>query len=50
MILFSDIYRVELGKQLAKVIQPELRGLGEVTTHDPSTNGLLNFIKQKKSQ
>ena len=38
-------YRVELGKQLAKVIQPELASAGEVTSHDASTNGLINFIK-----
>lgn len=37
--------RVELGKQLAKVIQPELAAAGEVTSHDGSTNGLINFIK-----
>jgi hypothetical protein len=36
---------VELGKQLAKVIQPELESSGIVTSHDSSTNGLLNFIK-----
>lgn len=38
-------YRVELGKQLAKVIQPELRGDEQVFGHDHSTNGLINFIK-----
>ena len=36
---------VELGKQLAKVIQPELAAPGSVSTHDCSTNGLMNFIK-----
>ncbi|CAN8000689.1 unnamed protein product [Ixodes pacificus] len=40
-----DQWGVELGKQLAKVIQPELRGKSEVSTHDGSTNGLINFIK-----
>ena len=37
--------RVELGKQLAKAIEPELEGKDQVTSHDSSTNGLLNFIK-----
>ena len=36
---------VELGKQLAKVIQPELAAPGSVSSHDCSTNGLMNFIK-----
>ena len=38
-------YSVELGKQLAKVIQPELAAPGSVSSHDCSTNGLMNFIK-----
>ncbi|XP_061163062.1 glucose-6-phosphate isomerase-like [Saccostrea echinata] len=40
-----DQWGVELGKQLAKVIQPELRGKDTVSSHDGSTNGLINFIK-----
>ncbi|KAK3581099.1 hypothetical protein CHS0354_033888 [Potamilus streckersoni] len=40
-----DQWGVELGKQLAKVIQPELQGKEEVKSHDSSTNGLINFIK-----
>ncbi|PIO64214.1 glucose-6-phosphate isomerase [Teladorsagia circumcincta] len=40
-----DQWGVELGKQLAKVIQPELASAGTVTSHDVSTNGLINFIK-----
>ena len=36
---------MELGKQLAKAIQPELEGNAVVHTHDCSTNGLINFIK-----
>ncbi|KAK6731618.1 hypothetical protein RB195_007843 [Necator americanus] len=40
-----DQWGVELGKQLAKVIQPELAASGPVTSHDVSTNGLINFIK-----
>lgn len=41
-----DQWGVELGKQLAKVIQPELKGAGTVSSHDGSTNGLMNFIKK----
>ncbi|KJH49928.1 glucose-6-phosphate isomerase [Dictyocaulus viviparus] len=40
-----DQWGVELGKQLAKVIQPELKSPGDITSHDISTNGLINFIK-----
>ena len=40
-----DQWGVELGKQLAKVIEPELKGRAVVTTHDASTNGLLNAYK-----
>ena len=37
-----DQWGVELGKQLAKKILPELAGGAEVTSHDSSTNGLIN--------
>jgi glucose-6-phosphate isomerase len=40
-----DQWGVELGKQLAKVILPELRGDERVASHDASTNGLINFYK-----
>ncbi|KAL7738307.1 hypothetical protein ACLKA6_006635 [Drosophila palustris] len=40
-----DQWGVELGKQLAKAIEPELDHCEEVTGHDSSTNGLINFIK-----
>jgi glucose-6-phosphate isomerase len=43
-----DQWGVELGKQLAKVIQPELAGSDPVSSHDASTNGLINFIKSHK--
>jgi len=46
-----DQWGVELGKQLALHIQPELRGTETVTSHDASTNGLINYYKslaQKK--
>ncbi|MDR0965957.1 MAG: glucose-6-phosphate isomerase [Myxococcales bacterium] len=40
-----DQWGVELGKQLAQKILPELEASGEVHTHDASTNGLINFYK-----
>ncbi len=39
-----DQWGVELGKQLAKKVLPELFQSGSVETHDSSTNGLINFI------
>jgi len=44
-----DQWGVELGKALAKAILPELEGTAEVTTHDSSTNGLINYYKANKS-
>ncbi|XP_004069406.1 glucose-6-phosphate isomerase [Oryzias latipes] len=41
-----DQWGVELGKQLAKQIEPELQDAAEVTSHDSSTNGLINFLKK----
>ncbi len=41
-----DQWGVELGKQLAKRILPELSGDGYVSTHDSSTNGLINHYKK----
>jgi glucose-6-phosphate isomerase len=43
-----DQWGVELGKALAKVILPELLSEGEVTSHDSSTNGLMNYYKTHK--
>lgn len=41
-----DQWGVELGKQLAKKIEPELENPKQtIASHDPSTNGLINFIK-----
>lgn len=40
-----DQWGVELGKQLAKAILPELSGSQKVTSHDSSTNGLINAFK-----
>jgi glucose-6-phosphate isomerase len=45
-----DQMGVELGKQLAKKILPELRAAGEVQSHDSSTNGLINTIKAYQSK
>ena len=44
-----DQWGVELGKQLAKAILPELEGNDEATAHDSSTNGLINHIKQHRA-
>jgi len=43
-----DQWGVELGKQLAKVILPELTSANPVTSHDSSTNGLISFIKSHR--
>ncbi|MGN6180819.1 MAG: glucose-6-phosphate isomerase [Mucilaginibacter sp.] len=41
-----DQWGVELGKQLALKIQPELRNTDEISSHDSSTNGLINQYKE----
>merc|ERR1719282_1997322 len=42
-----DQWGVELGKQLAKKIEPEVgAGRSEVSSHDSSTNNLINFINR----
>ncbi|RUS92013.1 hypothetical protein EGW08_000226 [Elysia chlorotica] len=43
-----DQWGVELGKVLAKAILPELSTPDKISTHDSSTNGLINFIKGVK--
>ena len=43
-----DQWGVELGKQLASKILPELQAPGQITTHDPSTNGLINLYKSRR--
>jgi glucose-6-phosphate isomerase len=40
-----DQWGVELGKQLAGKILPELKNNDEVSSHDSSTNGLINQYK-----
>jgi glucose-6-phosphate isomerase len=44
-----DQWGVELGKQLAKAILPEMATPGPVTTHDSSTRGLINAMKAMRS-
>jgi len=41
-----DQWGVELGKQLAKAILPELGDGAQVQSHDSSTNGLINAYKE----
>jgi len=45
--IFSfDQWGVELGKQLAKKILPELKSSDHIDSHDSSTNGLINAWKE----
>ncbi|XP_026058908.1 glucose-6-phosphate isomerase a [Carassius auratus] len=44
-----DQWGVELGKQLAKKIEPELQDDASVCSHDSSTNGLISFYKKNRS-
>lgn len=49
--IFSfDQWGVELGKVLAKKILPELTNPDEISSHDSSTNGLINYFKRLKNQ
>ena len=49
--IFSyDQWGVELGKEMAKTILPEIQGAGIDETHDPSTKGLLNHIRDLSSR
>jgi glucose-6-phosphate isomerase len=43
-----DQWGVELGKQLASMILPELADDKKITAHDGSTNGLINAYKQMR--
>ena len=43
-----DQFGVELGKQLAMRIIPELENNEKITSHDSSTNGLINAYKAMK--
>jgi glucose-6-phosphate isomerase len=47
--IFSfDQWGVQLGKQLANVILPELKNDDKVSSHDSSTNGLINKYKEMR--
>jgi len=47
--IFSfDQWGVELGKQLAKQILPELENENNIDSHDASTNGLINAYKSMR--
>jgi len=43
-----DQWGVELGKSLAGRIMPELEGSAPVSSHDSSTNGLINHYKARR--
>ncbi len=48
--IFSfDQWGVELGKQLANKILPELKDDERISSHDSSTNGLINIFKEMRS-
>jgi glucose-6-phosphate isomerase len=48
--IFSfDQWGVELGKQLANKILPELGGDEKINSHDSSTNGLINAYKEMRN-
>jgi glucose-6-phosphate isomerase len=43
-----DQMGVELGKHLARAIEPELKGEKPITSHDSSTNGLISYYKSMR--
>ena len=45
-----DQWGVELGKQLARTVLSELQDNTPVSTHDSSTNGLINYYKRLRPQ
>jgi glucose-6-phosphate isomerase len=45
-----DQWGVELGKQLATAIHAELDNSGEVSSHDASTNALINYYKRLRAE
>ena len=49
VLIFIVFYSVELGKQLATVIQQELRSPDPVSNHDASTNALINYMKSNRN-
>ena len=44
-----DQWGVELGKVLARAILPELEGDKSISSHDSSTNGLINYYKTNQA-
>jgi hypothetical protein len=48
MFYSFDQWGVELGKQLANKIFPELKSKETVSNHDASTNGLINAYKKNE--
>jgi len=44
-----DQWGVELGKELAKAIEPELGSSADVSSHDSSTNMLINHIRANQA-
>jgi len=45
-----DQWGVELGKQLARNILPELDDYDDSKGHDSSTNGLINYYKEHRKE
>ena len=45
-----DQMGVELGKQLAKAVLPELTSAEKATAHDSSTNALIEFFKARQAK
>jgi glucose-6-phosphate isomerase len=45
-----DQWGVELGKVLAKAILPELKSGETISTHDSSTNALINTYKKLRDE
>ncbi len=45
-----DQWGVQLGKELANSILPELQNEEEVSSHDASTNGLINAYKKMRAE
>jgi glucose-6-phosphate isomerase len=45
-----DQWGVELGKQVASVLLPEITGEKPVGGHDHSTDGLIRYIKARRNQ
>lgn len=43
-----DQWGVELGKQVANVLLPEITGEKPVGQHDPSTDGLIRYIRARR--